>query len=162
MWAPPKRDQFQKIIKAANGEAAGNGSKRIGTDHLLLGLLHVPEALPDQTLDIDVGDAHAALAALDREALTAVGVDIDQFEHLLTTATRPPGRFDIALTSGARAAIAKAVQATTIRTRRYAPAYLLLALLELARPDPAAELIERLGVDRTAVTTQLAGELRSA
>ncbi|MFC7722577.1 hypothetical protein [Nonomuraea recticatena] len=62
-----------------------------------------------------------------------------------------------ALTTSARAAINQAVKSTRRRDRdTEGPSQLLLALLAQARPDPVAELIDELGVDRTTVRTRLA------
>ncbi|RSM98714.1 hypothetical protein DMB42_43980 [Nonomuraea sp. WAC 01424] len=54
------------------------------------------------------------------------------------------------MTSTAQAVLTKA------GTRDIDTSHLLRALLELDRPDPAAELFSRLGVDRAAVSQRLA------
>jgi hypothetical protein len=42
----------------------------------------------------------------------------------------------------------KAVKASRVKTRHLGPMYLLMALLELRHPDPVADLIGQLGIDR--------------
>ncbi|MEO3875279.1 hypothetical protein ABGB18_41385 [Nonomuraea sp. B12E4] len=56
------------------------------------------------------------------------------------------------MTSTAQAVLTRAVKAARdIDTR-----HLLRALLKLERPDPAAELMARLGIDRAATSERLA------
>lgn len=50
-----------------------------------------------------------------------------------------------AMTSGASAVLGKAVKATTPKTRDSGSKHLLSALLDCGYPDPAAELLARLG-----------------
>jgi hypothetical protein len=57
----------------AREEALRRGDRRVGTEHLLLGLLREPE-LAD-ALGHDLDETRGALAAMDREALASVGVD---------------------------------------------------------------------------------------
>ncbi|MEV5953577.1 Clp protease N-terminal domain-containing protein [Streptomyces sp. NPDC051987] len=45
-------------------------------------------------------------------------------------------------------------------SRRITPAHLLLALLDCERPDPAAELLAELGIDRTAVRIRIRIRIR--
>lgn len=40
-------------------------------------------------------------------------------------------------------------------SRRITPEHLLLAILDCERPDPAAELMEQLGIDRAAVRERI-------
>ncbi|MEV3981925.1 Clp protease N-terminal domain-containing protein [Nonomuraea sp. NPDC049758] len=60
------------------------------------------------------------------------------------------------MTSTAQAVLTKAVKATKAKTRDIDTSHLMRALLELDRPDPAAELLARLGVDRAVVSQRLA------
>ena len=88
--------------------------------------------------------ARAALDALDREALRAVGVDLPSMGRPvpILTRRRPP------LTSGAREALRRAVLgARGEKARRIQARHLLLGVLARERPDPAAELLGALGVD---------------
>ncbi|MEV3981926.1 Clp protease N-terminal domain-containing protein [Nonomuraea sp. NPDC049758] len=48
----------------------------MGTEHLLLGLLHETGSASARALQVDLDTAYAALEALDREALQAIGIDL--------------------------------------------------------------------------------------
>ena len=102
-----------------------------------------------------LADARAASDALDVAALAAVGV------HVGALGGGPPvpfGRRLPPLTSGARAVFKRAIEAARpVKTGRIDTTHFLLALLSLQRPDPAAELLDTLGVDRALVRHRLAG-----
>ncbi|GAA0593222.1 Clp protease N-terminal domain-containing protein [Streptomyces crystallinus] len=133
-------------VTAAVSEATLRGDRRIGTEHLLLGVLHEPG--PVQAFGADLESARAALDALDRSALAAVGIDTQGIERKPIPASRKRTPF----TSGARAVIPRALAETRkAGRRRITPEHLLLALLDCEQPDPVAELIAQLGVDRVAV-----------
>lgn len=137
-------------VASALGEATLRGDRRIGTEHLLLGVLHEPGAV--RALGSDLESARAALDALDRSALAAVGIDVQGIERLPTPASPKRTPF----TSGARAVLPRALTETRrAGSRRITPEHLLLALLDCEQPDPAAELMARLGVDRAAVRERM-------
>ena len=60
-----------------------------------------------------------------------------------------------ALSSNARAILNRAVNATTATTRRAAPSHLLRALLTCEHPDPVAQLLAQLNIDRAVVRSRL-------
>ncbi len=142
---------FERFAAAARSavtssvqEAEYRGDRRIGTDHLLLGLLHDPEM--SALVGVDVQRARAESAALDQQALAAVGVDVGDF----TPARSPRRPRHAPFTSGARSVLPRALTlATTEKSRRITSRHLLIALLERDEPDPAATLLTGLGVDRT-------------
>jgi ATP-dependent Clp protease ATP-binding subunit ClpA len=137
-------DARRRVITLAAEEARDRGDERIGTEHLLLALLRGPGTVATRVLGVDVEGARAALDALDREALRAVGVDLPSMGRPLPILTRrrPP------LTSGAREALRRAVLgARGEKARRIQARHLLLGVLARERPDPAAELLGALGVD---------------
>ena len=140
------------VVTSALEEATRRGDRRISTEHLLLGVLHAPG--PARAAGTEPEAARAALDALDRSALALVGIDVQGVE-------RPPvpaSRKRTPLTSGARAVLARALTETRrAGSRRITPEHLLLALLDCERPDPAADLITQLGVDRTATRHRLRG-----
>ncbi|MEU0402061.1 Clp protease N-terminal domain-containing protein [Streptomyces sp. NPDC006197] len=137
-------------VTSALGEAALRGDRRMGTDHLLLGLLHEPGSV--RALGAGLETARAALDALDRSALAAVGIDV----HGIDRPPIPASRKRTPFSSGARAVLSRALAETReAGSRRIAPEHLLLALLDCKEPDPAAELIARLGTDRAAVRERL-------
>jgi ATP-dependent Clp protease ATP-binding subunit ClpA len=133
-------DARTSILAAAAQEAQHRGDRRVGTEHLLLGLLHGPDALAAETLGVDLASARAASTDLDRTALRAIGVDVGGFGSVSVgrARRRPP------LTSGARDVL-----------RRIGTRHLLLALLSREAPDPAAQLLSALGVDRDGARRRL-------
>jgi ATP-dependent Clp protease ATP-binding subunit ClpA len=139
------QDVRKIVLTLAAEEAQRRGDRRIGTDHLLLGLLHDPNSVAARTLGVDLESARAASADLDRAALAGVGIDAGYLSLPPTPMQahrRPP------LTSGARAALQRSLhEARSAKARRIETRFLLLALLDRERPDPAAELLAALGVD---------------
>jgi ATP-dependent Clp protease ATP-binding subunit ClpA len=146
-------DARKIVLTSAAEEARRRGDRRLGTDHLLLGLLHDQDSPVAAALGIDLGSARTALDALDRAALSAVGVNVD---HLAQLPRPVHARRLLPLTSGARAVIKRTVEEThRTKSRRIETRQFLLALLERERPDPAAELLQALKVDRSQVRSRL-------
>ena len=105
-------------------------------------------------------NARAASDALDVAALAAVGVQV-----AAVGGPPPPaaGRRLRPLTSGTRAVLKHAVdEARPAKTGRLGTDHFLLALLSRERPDPAAELLNALGVDPATVRERLARSGRGA
>lgn len=148
-------DARKMLLTSAAQEARRRGDRRLGTDHLLLGLLHDADSSVAQALGVDLEAARTAADCLDRAALAAVGVKV---AHL---GDPPPSAFARRLpplTSGARAVLRRTVDETLrARTPRIETRHFLLALLDRDRPDPAAELLATLGVDRSQVRDRLEG-----
>ncbi|MET1071690.1 MAG: Clp protease N-terminal domain-containing protein [Umezawaea sp.] len=145
------------VVAAAFDEARGRGDRRVGTEHLLLGLLRDPDAA--EAFGVDLATARAALEESDREALGALGIHLGAVDHV--TPPKHPSIPASALTSAARAVLARGAARTTLTIGSAGPTRLAVALLDRPRPDPAAELLLRLGVDRTAVRTRLEAGRRS-
>ena len=104
---------------------------------------------------MSLADARAASDALDRAALAAVGI---QVKTLGEGPPAPFGRRLPPLTSGARAVFKRAIdEARPARSGWIGTTHFLLALLSLQGPDPAAELLDALGVDPAAVRKRLGG-----
>ena len=154
----PKRlsdDARKLVLTSATEEARRRGDRRLGTDHLLLGLLHDEDSRAAQALGVSLADARAASDALDLAALAAVGIEIPTLGE---EAPASFGRRLPPLTSGARAVFKRAIgEARPARSGRIEATHFLLALLTLQRPDPAAELLDALGVDPAAVRKRLSG-----
>jgi ATP-dependent Clp protease ATP-binding subunit ClpA len=149
----------------AREEARRRGDRRVGTEHLVLGLLREPAVA--QVLGCDLGAAREALDAMDRDALGAIG--IDKPLDAPPVPTREPAL------SGRRAIlkavltdhlpstpVAKRVMEEAGKDARHRPAKhcwsrerVLIALLSLAPPDPAAALLDALEVNRDEVSTRL-------
>jgi ATP-dependent Clp protease ATP-binding subunit ClpA len=145
-------DARTSILAAATQEAQHRGDRRVGTEHLLLGLLHGPDALAAETLGVDLASARAASTDLDRTALRAIGVDVGGFGSVSVgrARRRPP------LTSGARDVLRRSLRAASAEgSRRIGTRHLLLALLSREAPDPAAQLLSALGVDRDGARRRL-------
>lgn len=155
----PKRSSadattLKLLLTSASEEAHRRGDRRLGTDHLLLGLLHDEDSLAAKALRVSLGDARAASDALDLAALAAVGIEI---QALGEGPPAPAGRRFPPLTSGARAVLKRGIDdARPFTGGRIDGAHFLLALLSLQRPDPAADLLDALGVDPAAVRERLA------
>ena len=142
MFGPLTKDANAVLTHAAD-EAARRGDRRIGTDHLLLGLLHDPAIAV--ALSTDIAHARATAENLDRSALAALGIDVGS----MPSPSAAKGAGHAPLTSGFRAVIGRAVAlASADKTRKVEPRHLLSALLERKQPDPAASLLDALDVHR--------------
>ena len=137
-----------RVIMAAMAEAQRRGDRRLSTEHLLLGVLHEPEAVA--ALGVDLDEARAGLDSLDRAALAAIGINTGEFAPTAVPAAtkRPP------LTTAARATLLRAVKPGAKAVHPTAGQF-VLALLANDRPDPAADLMAHLGVDPAAVRARL-------
>jgi ATP-dependent Clp protease ATP-binding subunit ClpA len=144
--------EARDVIVAAVEETRTRGDRRIGTEHLLLGILNDPGTPAVRALGVEIDAARAALDQLDRAALTAIGLDVEGVERPRT----PRSRKHTPMTSGARSVLqAATARRGTAKPRRVTSEHLLDALLACQPPDPAAALIDQLGVDRDAVRARL-------
>jgi ATP-dependent Clp protease ATP-binding subunit ClpA len=146
---------------AAREEARRRGDRKVGTEHLLLGLLQEPD-LP-QALGTDLDAARRELDALDDQALAALGLGPDVSVPQIPSGAgmRPPRptlravlHDRLPLTPAAKTAL-RTTEKDMRRRRRVYPRQVLVALLELEPPDPAAQLLSALGVDRTTARARL-------
>jgi Clp amino terminal domain, pathogenicity island component len=161
-------------VVCAREEARRRGNRRVGSEDLVLGLLRDPEV--GQLLGCDLGEAREALDAMDRDALVAIGIESPL--EAPPVPTREP-------TLDSRRAVVKAVlkdhlPMTPVAKRaieaagkdgrdrggsgapwdpspRWSRERVLIALLSLAPPDPAAALLDALEVDRDEVSARLSG-----
>ena len=153
---------------AAREEARRRGDRKVGTDHLLLALLSEP--VLSGVFDVTIDEARAALDALDLQAFAAIGLDarlelpplpstpLAELPRKPTLRAVLKGR--LPMTPSAK----KTLEASTKGTRRgragpgsrYVAKNVLAALLELERPDPAAELLAGLGVEPAEIRERLA------
>ncbi|WP_329457654.1 Clp protease N-terminal domain-containing protein [Streptomyces sp. NBC_01497] len=147
------------VVTDALEEARRRGDRRIGTEHLLLGALRHQDETAVAGLGLDAGAAREALKEMDLAALDAVGIDARGVERPAVPVSRKRTPF----TSAAKSVLAGASSEVRAQgARRITPAHLLLALLELRAPDPAAEALTHLGVDRDVVRARLTGSGRAA
>jgi len=147
------------VVTSAVAEAQRRGDRRVGTEHLLLGVLHERESAAARALGVDLGSAREALDSLDAEALKAVGIDAGAAS---AAAAVPPARGRLPFTSAAKGALQQALaEAVRDRSRRIGPTHLLLGLLgdggtaASGTPNPAADVLTHLGVDAATVLLRL-------
>ena len=148
------------IYLRAGEEARRRGDRRVGTDHLVLALLE--DASIQAVLGVSLQDARQALASLDQEALGALGVASGTDAPPLPTRAVPQKPTLRAVVNGDRlpmAPAAKRVLEEAVRPNRHktqvtAP-QVLAPILALRPPDPAAVLLDALGVDTAALRRRL-------
>jgi ATP-dependent Clp protease ATP-binding subunit ClpA len=146
----------------AREEARRRGDRKVGTEHLLLGLLREPVLA--QAVGCDLQTARDALDAMDHDALAAIGIGAAfnappiPIDEPIRRSSRPTLkavlRDRLPMTPAAKKALEDAWKER--RRGRHIPLQqALLTVLELDPPDPAAELIATLGVDRAAARQRL-------
>jgi ATP-dependent Clp protease ATP-binding subunit ClpA len=128
----------------ARDEAVRRGDRTVGTEHLVLALLADPASPAARALGCDLDSARRALDALDHEALAAVGIQPGITAG--SAAARATGR--LRLTPAAKTVLTGIRDAR--KSRGAGLGIVLSGLLDLPRPDPAAELLAALGVDARA------------
>jgi len=146
----------------AREEARRRGDRKVGTEHLILGLLREPVLA--QALGCDLQTARDALDAMDHDALAAVGIGAAfnappiPIDEPIKRPSRPTLkavlRDRLPLTPAAKTVLEKSYKEIR-RGHHSGPQHVLLTVLELEPPDPAAELISTLGVDRAAARLRL-------
>ena len=158
--AAPEMRHGWAIVLRASEEARRRGDRRTGTDHVLLALLEDPgtEAL----LGVSLPQARQALDSLDREALGALGLGsgIDAPPLPMRAVPAKPTLRDIAkkdrlrMTPAAKKVLEDAAKPN--RRRLYVTGPQVLAqILALQPPDPAAVLLDALGVNRPELRQRL-------
>jgi ATP-dependent Clp protease ATP-binding subunit ClpA len=144
---------LRTLLANASDEALRRGERRVGTDHVLLALLHTPESPVARAMGVTLAEARLAADQLDAEALAAIGVTvaIDDAAALRQRARRFPP-----LTSGTREVLKQAIDAADPRRSGHLGGeHVLRALMSRQRPDPAAELTHALGIDPAAMVHRL-------
>jgi hypothetical protein len=146
----------------AREEARRRGDRKVGTEHLILGLLREPVLA--QALGCDLQTARDALDAMDRDALAAVGIGAAfnappiPIDEPIKRPSRPTLkavlRDRLPMTPAAKRALEDSYKERR-RGHHIGPQQVLLTVLELDPPDPAAELIAALGIDRAAARQRL-------
>ena len=151
MASADKRFGMGRVYRDAVTQAVMRGDRSVGTEHIALALLVDPESPTARALGVSLATAHETLEALDRQALAWLGLDVP-FPPLVSVPARQR-----------RLRMTPAAFAVFTGLRRHAGRerlgmrHVLLALLAQSRPDPAAELIDALGVDRDEVRRRLQG-----
>ncbi len=146
----------------AREEARRRGDRKVGTEHLMLALLKEP--LLAQALGCDLQTARDTLDAMDHDALAAVGIGAAfnappiPIDELVKRPSRPTLKAVLRDRLPMTPAAKKAMEESYKEIRRHhklGPQQVLLTVLELEPPDPAAELIAALDVDRAAARQRL-------
>ena len=140
----------------AREEARCRGDRRVGTEHLLLGLLQDPDIASVVGTSVQAGQD--MLASMDREAIAAIGIDRLPDAPPLPARdipSRPTIRAvlkdRLPMTPAAKLALQEAGRPMR-RGHHITAEQVLLRILDFEPPDPAAVLLARLGID--------AGEVR--
>jgi len=145
----------------AREEARRRGDRKVGTEHLILALLREPVLA--QALGCDLQTARDALDSMDQAALAAVGIGASftsppiPIDETIQRPSRPMLHAFLGdrlpMTPAAKTAMEKSYK--QIRRGPLFPQQVLLTVLELKPPDPGADLIAALGVDRAAARERL-------
>lgn len=128
--------QARNAVFLAIEDAGRRGDRKVATDHLLIGILH------DPAIAAEVGASpettRRAADQLDRDALSAIGVDTAAFGPLGPAV----GAARLPFTPGVKAVLKRTLaHAVAEKSRRIETRHLLQALRERRSPDPAAELL---------------------
>jgi len=145
----------------AREEARRCGDRRVGTDHLLLGLLHDPAVVA--VLGVSLEQCREALDSLDREALESLGLTASWEAPPLAmrlVPARPTLRAvlkdRLPMTPAAKVALEQAARPVR-KGRRVNPQDVLVCLLDLKHPDPVADLVVELNLDAEAIRARILG-----
>lgn len=158
---PPKTLHSWAISLQASEEARRRGDRRAGTDHILLALFEDPST--EGLLGASLQQARQALDALDREALSAVGLGpgADAPPLPMHAVPRKPSlrylmlqKDRLRLTPAAKKVLEDAARPNR-RKLQVTARQVLARILTLRPPDPAAVLLGTLGVDTAEVLRRL-------
>jgi ATP-dependent Clp protease ATP-binding subunit ClpA len=144
-------------LNAAWAEASRRGDGRLGTEHLLLGLIVEGTPTVRRAIGVDLATARGGLEELDRRALAAIGLDAEGAGETVPPDDAPAARGGRArFTASARQVLAAALAAASAaHTRQLRTDHLLLALVDGEPHDPAVVLLVTLGVDPATVRARL-------
>jgi DNA-binding transcriptional MerR regulator len=157
--APEKLHAWAICLQAAE-EARRRGDRRYGTDHLLLALLEDPSI--EVVLGVSLQQARQALESLDQEALSTLGLGsgADAPPLPMRAVPKKPRLRDVAqkdrlrMTPAAKKVLEQASK-TNRRKLQLTAQQVLVQILTLQPPDPAAVLLGALGVDTSEILRQL-------
>ena len=146
-FAPSARETVTSAVK----EGQMRGDRRIGTDHLFIGMLHDQEIV--DALGVTLKRARDVDADLDSTALRAIGLNLSGAGSTWST---PPKMLRTPFSTGAKNAMKSALAtAATSHSRTIRVHHIALALLSLKVPDPAAVLAAGLGINPTEAIAKL-------
>ena len=148
------------IYLRASEEARRRGDRRTGTDHLLLALLGDPSV--EAVLGVSLQQARQAQESLDHEALGTLGLGsaADAPELPMRAVPKKPRIRDIVqkdrlrMTPAAKKVLEEASKPNRRRLQITAQ-QVLAQILTLQPPDPAAVLLDALGVNTSEVRRRM-------
>jgi hypothetical protein len=148
------------IYMRAIEEARRRGDRRTGADHLLLALFEDPSI--EAVLGVSLQQSRQALESLDHDALGALGLGsgTDAPPLPMRAVPKKPTLRDVAqkdrlrMTPAAKKVLQEAVKPNRRKTQVTAQ-QVLAQILTLQPPDPAAVLLDALGVDRAVARQRL-------
>ncbi|MGH8959496.1 MAG: Clp protease N-terminal domain-containing protein [Acidimicrobiia bacterium] len=164
-------DARAEVLAVAAATARRRGDLRIGTDHLLIGVVTTGNEIA-RAAGLSVEGLHEALDRLDGSALGAFGIDAEP-EALRSAVAQPhrpgerPHRRILArhlpLSAGAKRSLEKSVRvALDLRHRRINTNHLLAALSTGGHNDPAVRLLRSTAIDPADLETAVRAELDRA
>jgi hypothetical protein len=156
----PKVHHAWAIYLRAGEEARRRGDRRTGTDHVLLALLEDPSI--EVALGVSLQQGRRALASLDQEALGALGMGFSTDAPPLPMHAVPkkPTLRDVIrkdrlrMTPAAKRVLENAAKPNR-RKLQLTAQQVLAQILTLQPPDPAAVLLDALGVNTSEVRRRL-------
>ena len=148
------------IYLRASEEARRRGDRRAGTDHVLLALFEDPSI--EVVLGVSLQQARQALESLDQEALGALGLGsgADAPPIPMRAVPKKPRLRDVMkkdrlrMTPAAKKVLEEASKPNHRRLQITAQ-QVLAQILTLQPPDPAAVLLEDLGVNTSEVRRRM-------
>ena len=148
------------IYLRASEEARRRGDRRTGTDHILLALMEDPSI--EAVLGVNLQQARQALESLDHEALGTLGMGsaTDAPPLPMRVVPKKPTiravmkRDRLRMTPAAKKVLAETVKPNRRKTQVTAQ-QVLAQILTLQPPDPAAALLDALGVNTSEVRRRL-------
>ena len=148
------------VYMRAGEEARRRGDRRIGTEHVLLGLLEDPSI--EVVLGVNLQQARQALELLDKEALGALGMGPGTDAPTLRMRAVPKKptiravmkKDRLRMTPAAKKVLEAAVKPMRRKTQ-VTSQQVLAQIITLQRPDPAAVLLGALGVNPSEVRRRL-------
>jgi ATP-dependent Clp protease ATP-binding subunit ClpA len=164
----------------ARDEARRAGRDRIGSEHMLLGLLAEPGAASDALTAAGVDleslrarvprGSHQAPGGLDAEGLATIGIDLDAVRRATDAAFGPgaldraavPGQSRLPVADDAKAGLVQAVrQAQQLGQRQISCGHMLLGIIDQQR-NAALTLLAQAGVDIAALRADVMRRMSAA
>lgn len=148
--------EARAAVTTAQIEAVERLDNRIGSEHLLIGVL---ETSPDATVMLTAERVREALGAMDVSALEAVGISFQAG----VTRQQPKRKRHIPLTGSAKSVLENALmEAISAGDRKIEGHHMLLAITTLPAHDRSVRLITDCGVSAQDLRSDLLSARRKA